>query len=375
MPPVNLLIKPASGNCNMTCDYCFYCDEARNREKESYGFMSEKTLKNVIRKSILGAEGFCTLAFQGGEPTLVGLDFYKKVIEFVEQYNKNNIRINYALQTNGYIINEEWCEFFKENNFLVGLSIDGVKETHDIYRHGKETESTYEKVKKAAGLFDKYGVEYNILTVVNNITGKRIKEIYHDYKSRNWNYQQYITCLDPIMEERGKQKYSLKPLEYGEFLVELFDLWYSDLSKNQQPYIRQFENYVMIQMGYLAESCEQRGTCQIQNVVEADGSVYPCDFFALDEYLIGNFNENSIKEIYEKRNRIEFVEKSKQISNVCKACKYFSICKNGCQRSRIYYENENGYRNYFCEGYKMFFENCLSKINEIAKQIKSMRGY
>ena len=287
MPPISLLIKPSSGNCNMKCDYCFYCDEINKRETASYGFMDEKTLKNVIRKTILVSEGSYTLAFQGGEPTLIGIDFFKKVLKFVNQYNKNNLKVNYALQTNGFNINSEWCEFFKANNFLIGLSIDGIKETHDLYRHDKNGCFTYEKAIKTAKLFDKYQVDYNILTVVNNETVKRAKEIYTDYQNKGWNYQQYITCLDPIDEEPGSRKYSLNPTEYGVFLNELFDLWYKDLIKNKQPYIRQFENFVSIELGYWPESCEQRGTCGTQYVVEADGSVYPCDFFALDNYNLG----------------------------------------------------------------------------------------
>ena len=131
MPPISVLMKPSSGMCNMKCDYCFYCDETQKRIQESYGFMSEQTLKNVIRKTMLRAEGAVSYAFQGGEPTLRGIDFFEKVVEFEKQYNKHGIRVNNALQTNGYLINEAWCEFFQKNHFLIGLSVDGTKEIHD----------------------------------------------------------------------------------------------------------------------------------------------------------------------------------------------------------------------------------------------------
>lgn len=150
---INVLIKPASGLCNMNCDYCFYKDEMKNREQASFGYMSEATLKNVIRKTLpraIYSEGY---AFQGGEPTLRGLDFFRKVIEYEKQYNRNNIIVNNFLQTNGSLIDEDWCEFLQENNFLVGLSIDGIKEIHDKYRHLNGAGS-YDSVIKAAELFN-----------------------------------------------------------------------------------------------------------------------------------------------------------------------------------------------------------------------------
>lgn len=364
MPPISLLIKPASGNCNMKCDYCFYMDEAEKRDKKSYGFMTDQTLKNVIRKTISHAEGGFTLAFQGGEPTLSGIDFFKKAVEYVKQYNRNNIKVNYALQTNGFAINKEWCEFFKENGFLIGLSVDGTKETHDKFRHNQSGKDTYDRIIETSKLFDDFEVGYNILTVINGETSKIASEIYKDYKSKGWGFQQYITCLEPLNEEPGKKEFSLLPEDYGKFLVELFNMWYEDLQKGEQPYIRQFENYVMMEVGYLPESCEQRGICGIQYVVEADGSVYPCDFYALDDYLLGNFNTNSLSEVDNKRKEINFIERSKCLDDKCRECEFLKICRSGCYRSRI------NQINYFCEGYRLFFENCYDKIAEISDKIR-----
>ena len=367
MPPVNLLIKPASGLCNMTCDYCFYCDETQKRQQESYGIMSEKTLKNVIRKSVLAAEGSCTIAFQGGEPTLCGLDFFKKVIAFVQQYNRHGIHIEYALQTNGFGITKEWCQFFAQHHFLIGLSVDGLRDTHNTYRHSKSGGGTYDRIMETVRLFDQYHVEYNILTVVHRETARRIREIYRDYRKRGWNYMQFITCLDPLGEERGGQEYSLLPETYGRFLIDLFDMWYEDLKKEDQPYIRQFDNYVTMMLGYWPESCEQRGTCGIQNVVEADGSVYPCDFYVLDEYCLGNFNNTSMAEIYKKREELGFIRRSMNHPDECKACRWFSLCRGGCYRSRITELGDEKCWNYFCPGYKMFFEACYDRLREAAE--------
>lgn len=372
MPPISVLIKPASGNCNMNCTYCFYRDEQENRKQRSYGMMSEETLKNVIRKAVLHAEGSCILAFQGGEPSLVGLDFFKKVVEYVKYYNRKNIMVQYAFQTNGTNLTKEWCEFFHENHFLVGVSVDGTKEIHDKCRRFNSGEPTYDKVMEGCRLLDKYKVEYNILTVVHKEVAQNIRLIYEDLKRKKKFYQQYIACLDPLFTEKGNMPYSLTPELYGNFLTELFDLWYADYKKGRQPYNRLFENYIGILMGYVPEACEQRGICSVQYVVEADGSVYPCDFYMLDEYCIGNFNDTSIAQMDKKREEIRFREISMQISKECRECKYLALCRNGCRRNRIP-DGPEEYRNYFCESYRMFFDKCLPRMQEIAETLRKNR--
>lgn len=369
MTPMSVLLKPASGNCNMNCDYCFYCDEQNNRKLRSYGYMDEDTLKNVMRKTLLHSQGSCTFAFQGGEPTLVGLEFFENVIKYEKIYNKNNLRVFYALQTNGTKINEDWCRFLKKNNFLVGLSVDGTKTTNDTFRHVKDGVSAYDCAEKAANLMDFYEVDYNILTVVHKKTVNHAAEIYHEYKRKRWGFQQYIACLDPLFKEPGKNEFSLLSEDYGKFLVILFEQWFNDLKKNQQPYIRQFENYIAILLGYYAESCDQRGTCGIQYVIEADGSVFPCDFYMLDEYYLGNFNNSSIKEIDDKRTEINFVKKSNKLSQNCSSCEYFYVCKGGCRRNRVEFQ-DGTYSNYLCEGYKLFFKTCLSSLISIADIVR-----
>ena len=369
MQPLNVMIKPSSGNCNMKCDYCFYCDEMENRKQQLYGFMTEETLKNVIRKTMLCAGGHISYAFQGGDPLLRGKEFFEKVIEYQKRYNKNCITVANALQTNGYLIDDDWCRFFKENNFLIGVSVDGTREIHDCYRHSKSGEDTYDRIENNIRLLDKYGVDYNILTVVTDKIAKNIKEIYFDYEKHGWRYQQYIECLDPMGEEYGMKPYSLKPEVFGQYMTELFELWYEDWKRGRQPYIRKFENYIGILAGYYPESCEQRGICGMQTVVEADGSVYPCDFYMLDEYYLGNFNKDRLMDIDKKRTEIGFIERSKMISEECKVCKYYKVCRGGCQRSKEYHTYETGYRSYFCEGYKIFFKNCLDKMMEMARSL------
>ena len=367
MPPINVMIKPASGLCNMRCRYCFYADEMNKRQQDSYGIMSLETLERVMEKTLVFAEGECTIAYQGGEPTMAGLEFFRKSIEFQNKYNKNHVRIHNALQTNGYGMNEEWCRFFAENHFLVGISLDGIKATHDLYRKDAAGEDTYFRILKAIHMLEEYQVDFNILTVVNAKTAPKIRKIYEQYAKYGFHYQQYIACLDPIGEEPGKEEFSLTPKIYGQFLLDLFELWDIDLRKGKQPYIRQFENYIGMFMGYMPESCEQRGMCSIQNIVEADGSVYPCDFYVLDEYRIGNLNTDTFEEIYERRKAMGFIESSLNHSESCKNCKYFSLCRGGCRRNRESLGGDGQADNYFCESYRMLFDKYYDRMREIAQ--------
>lgn len=370
MPPISVLMKPSSGNCDMKCDYCFYHDETVKRKCVSYGLMTEDTLKNIIRKTLLRAEGSITYAYQGGEPTLRGIEFYREAIRLQGKYNKNGVRVFNALQTNGFSLNEEWCAFFKENDFLIGVSLDGTRDIHNLYRHDKRGNDTFDRVMQSIALLERYNVEYNILTVVNGTVAKNIKQIYEFYESKGLDFQQYIACLDPLGEERGKGQYALLPMEYGSFLTELFDMWYKDWERGRQPFIRQFENYIRILAGYIPEACEQRGICGKQYVVEADGSVYPCDFYMLDEYRLGNFNKHRLEEIDIKREEIGFVKESEKLSDECKCCKYNKLCRGGCRRNRDYDKQQDSYQNYFCDGLKYFFDNTIERMQIVADSVK-----
>lgn len=221
----------------------------------------------------------------------------------------------------------------------------------------------------AAELFDRYGVQYNILTVVTAALAKQAQRVYREYLARGWRYQQYIACLDSLEEGHGNSPFSLTPEDYGHFLTELFDLWYEDVKSGKQPYIRQFENYIGLAAGIMAEACDQKGICGIQYVVEADGSVYPCDFYMLDSYRLGNLNQDRLDQIDAAREMQSFVARSCKLDNACKQCRYYTLCKGGCQRHRDLDPHTGLYTNYFCKGYQIFFEACCEKIFELAKQL------
>lgn len=370
MPAISVLMKPSSGLCNMSCDYCFYQDESRKRDQESFGFMSERTVKNIIRRTMLRAEGGISYIYQGGEPTLRGLPFFQKALEYQRQYNRSHIQVHNAIQTNGYALNEEWCRFLKENQFLVGVSLDGTKDIHDNVRRNKSNGGTFERVLANIRLLEKYQVDFNILTVVTEKAAENITEIYEYYRKNQWHYQQYIACLDPLGEAHGGSRYALHPHTYGKFLTDLFFLWYQDWKRGKQPYIRQFDNYIGILLGCCPEACDQIGTCSNQYVVEADGSVYPCDFYMLDQYCLGNFNSDQLEKLDEKRLQIKFREESMQLTDGCRKCRWHFLCRGGCMRNRDKVPGMNVYQNYFCESYRFFFDSCYEQMKEVAASVQ-----
>lgn len=367
MPPLNLLIKPASGNCNLRCKYCFYHSIADNRSIKSYGTMNIDLLEELVKKSLEYADGACTFGFQGGEPTLVGLDFYRKLIEFQAKYNIKKVQIFNALQTNGMVIDDEWAKFLAEKNFLVGISLDGPKDIHDMNRVDVRNSGTFSQVMHAIDLFNKFQVEYNILTVVNSITSRHILKIYNFFKKQGFKYLQFIPCLDPLNEEPGGHEYSLTPKKYTYFLKTLFDLWYEDIKKGNFISIRHFDNLVGMIMGYPPESCGMSGICTCYFVIEADGSTFPCDFYVIDEWELGNIKTSSFHDMKNSERGARFVDVSKTIAPECKSCPYFQLCRGGCRRNREPFENGLPVLNYYCPSYKEFFSYAGGRLAELAR--------
>lgn len=367
--PRHLLIKPASSLCNMRCKYCFYADVAANREVPSFGLMSEETMDILIRKSLGDDVPSVTFAFQGGEPTVRGLDFFRDFCSRVRRYNERNIPIHYALQTNAYLLDEAWAEFFKKENFLLGVSLDGTVKTHNKNRVGADREGTFRTVWNAVKLLQAYEVDFNILTVVSADTARAIDKIYPFFMSKGLVYQQYIPCLDPLGEERGQHPYSLTPELYGDFLIKLFDMWAADVRHGTFVYIRFFENLIGMLKGYPPESCGMAGRCQPQLVVEADGGVYPCDFYVLDEYKIGDITKDSFEDFEKRRKEIGFIDLSLPPAPECLDCPYAFLCRGGCRRDREPAAEGRMSLNYFCPAFKRFYEHALPVLKDIAAHV------
>lgn len=365
MKALSILIKPSSSGCNLGCKYCFYYDVAANRENKSYGFMKEDTLTHLIEKAINQVSEQITFAFQGGEPTLIGLDYFKTFISTVAKYNQKGIKIQYAIQTNGTLLDDEFCSFFAKHKFLVGLSLDGPKEVHDLNRLNQKRKGTFKDVDRAAKLLEKHHVEFNILTVVTKGTVRHIQKIYNYFKKQNYRYLQFIPCLNDL-NDTSLKPYSLTPEDYGKFLVELFDLWYKDFLAGYTISIRTFDNYVQMMLGLPPESCDMNGFCSVNPVIEADGSVYPCDFYVLDEWKLGNINLDSFHTLLTSSLGQDFVKSGQRIPEKCHNCQYLHLCRSGCRRHKDM-KGQNEITNYFCDSYIYFFNHCYERLQEITR--------
>ena len=366
MPPLSILLKPASSGCNLRCAYCFYADEASVRAVPNYGLMSKEVSHTLIDKAAGAAEGSVTFLFQGGEPTLAGLEFYRDFVSRAQSTFPRRLTAQYAIQTNGTLLDEEWCRFFREHRFLVGLSLDGNRACHDRFRRDGAGKGTYDQVLRAARLLDRAGVEYNVLTVVTGYLAKHIQSVFAALCKGGFRFQQYIPCLDPLEAERGGESYSLSPKEYEEFLKNLFDLWFRELEQGRYWSVRYFDNLVWMLRGHAPEQCSMRGCCSLQYLVVADGSVYPCDFYGLDQYRLGNILEHAWDELDQTREEIGFIEESRHVPERCKGCQWYPLCRNGCRRDRV--PGLEG-RSYYCQAYAGFFAYALPRLRRAGAMI------
>lgn len=371
MTAVNILIKPASSACNMSCRYCFYKDVAQNRRKECEGMLTIELMERIICAGMEYADKACSFTFQGGEPTLAGLDFFRRVIELVKKHHKKGVNVQFAIQTNGYAIDEQWAVFLHENHFLVGLSLDGTASLHNTNRKDCAGKGTWSRVMRTAKLFDKYQVEYNILCVVTGETARYIEQTYRFYRKNNFRWLQFIPCLEPIKEEWGNVPYHLSADAYGKFLIRLFDLWFADLKEGEYISIRHFDNWMFLLLGEYPEVCSMSGKCAIQFVIEADGGVYPCDFYVLDHWRLGTVGEQSFAAMAEGETARRFIQQSVNLPEECKKCQWLYLCRNGCRRNRK--PEANGEKTIHCKAHQIFFAARGQQLQEAVQILMNMR--
>lgn len=354
---LSLLIKPSSSVCNLNCEYCFYHDESKHREMASHGFMSKETAMALIDKAILEASEQINFAFQGGEPTLSGLDFFKFFVDYCNKKNTKRLKIDYAMQTNGVLLNEKWAQFLADNKFLVGLSFDGDSSEQNKHRVNYQGEETFSILKNTIQLLKEYKVEFNILSVITSSNCHQTKEM-HDFIVRNKiDYIQFIPCLNPLYS-KGNYPYSLSDEQYLKFLMEMFDYYYDDFEKGNYFSVRIFDNFFHMLLGNGAEQCGMTGSCTVQFVVEGNGDVYPCDFYCLDNFCIGNLLKDSFIEMENSKVASEFLDNRCEAPQ-CRYCRIRTYCNAGCPR---YYE-DGQYK--YCNALKQFIPYALPKLKKM----------
>lgn len=369
---INCLIKPASSLCNLRCRYCFYADIAENREEKSMGIMSQETshllLDEVFRT--VDSDGIVHFAFQGGEPTVAGLEFFQDFVTHAKRLCPKGVQMSYALQTNGIVLDKTWVAFLRENHFLVGLSMDGCKDIHDQFRVDAHGNGTWNRVRGSLTLLQNEGVDFNVLCVVTAPCAKHPQKIYQALKKLDVRFIQFIACLDPI-GCRGQTRFSLTPELYGKFLCQLFDFWYKDWASGNYHSIRLFDDYVNILSGSSVSTCATCGQCGSYFVIEGDGSVYPCDFFVLDRWRLGRLGEQSLEELAQSQCRRDFLEWGTQKPPECAQCRWRTLCNGGCKNDWL---DGDIPHNYYCSAFRTFFAYAQDRLLQIADAERRMRG-
>lgn len=362
---ISFLIKPASSLCNLRCRYCFYEDESENRSQKCYGIMSLETTDKLIASAVQATcdGAVISIGFQGGEPTVAGLDYFRHFLDEEKKYPGRSFV--HSIQTNGYALDEEWAVFLSENNFLVGISVDGYKDLHDQHRVNASGEGSFDKIAENLGILKKHRVAVNALCVVTKQCAERPHRVYNRLKGMGFEYLQFIACLDPIGKKRGQESYSLTPEDYGRFLCATFDDWYRDWKERHFTSVRQFDDYIHLLTGEMPSSCAASGKCGTYLVVEADGSLYPCDFYVLDDWNLGKIEDVSVNQAINSEKAKSFRSDNGRLPETCKSCSYLPLCHGGCKKD-ITFGNGNEPENYFCPAYRFFFEYASERLMEVA---------
>ena len=374
----NIMLKPAGSLCNLDCNYCYYLDKA-----DIYGGreprMTEEMLEDVVREYIAANDvPEVTFNWHGGEPLVLGIDFYKKAIEFEQKYAGGKI-IHNTIQTNGTLLNREWTSLFRKHNFLVGISIDGPQDIHDRYRKDKGRNPTFDKVIRGIGLLYSAGVEFNTMSTVNKASEGRGLEVYQFLKSIGSHYMQFMPVLEHVkypLDKNGKPvkgarpfivdphesgaqiaPWSVSDVGFGKFMCDIFDYWVrNDVGRY---YVNQFDATLANWYGVQPGTCVYAETCGGNSVIEHNGDLYPCDHFVYPKYLLGNITEKSISDMMKSDLQVKFgIDKRNSLPSKCRRCEWLFTCHGECPKHR-FNSTEAGETglNALCTGYKMFYSH------------------
>ncbi len=356
MREFSLLIKPASWSCNLACRYCFYL-----KKSELYPGpqprMSEAVLERMIVDFFATPMPTYTFGWQGGEPTLMGLDFFRRAVELQTRHCPPGSRVANALQTNGTLLTPEWAKFLRQHHFLVGLSIDGPEAIHDRNRRTVDGRGTFGTVDEAIRLLRRSGVEFNALTLVNAANAAKPLDIYRLLTGKGIDFHQYIECVEPGND------YSVGSRAWGEFHNAIFDYWYkNDVGKVS---IRLFDSIVNQLVTGFADCCIRSENCCHYLVVEHNGDVYPCDFHVLPELKLGNLAETSLAACFESERFRAFGERKSVLTPECRSCRHLEFCRGCCLKNR---DESNQSR--LCEGWQLFYDHTIPRFRLLADRVR-----
>lgn len=360
-----VMIKPVSSQCNLRCKYCFYTDVAAHRHIHSFGRMAPETVRRVLGNIYTDLEpgDRITFAFQGGEPTLAGLDFFQDFTSLTNQWE--GIAVSYVLQTNAVLLDDAWCDFLKRNKFLVGISWDILPEYHDEARVDGTGTGTSRAVRETISRMRRWGIEFNILCTLTNSVARHPGRVWNELVKENIEYVQFTPCLDDL-NHAGGSPYALTPKRFASFYNRIFELWYADYRKGVYRSVKLIDDVVNLLAFGKITACGMDGRCGTQIVVESDGSVYPCDFYCVDEYCVGNLTQSGLRELFESEGMRAFAMRHRKTHKLCGSCEFSRFCAGGCERMQA--QMCCGAEDDFC-GYRSFLQNHWTQLLEIIRRL------
>ena len=378
--PLYVMTKPAGAHCNLACEYCYYLEKQKLYQNGEKHVMSDQLTEVFVREYIQSQFGReVNFTWHGGEPMIRPLSYYKKVVRWQRQYAEGKTILN-CLQTNGTLLTPEWCRFLHDEGWLVGISIDGPQNMHDAYRMKRNGAPTWEKVMQGIEMLDRYGVEWNAMAVVNDITAARPLEFYRFFRDElECRYLQFTPVVERIHrhqdgrhlahvmdgEEYAVAPFSVTPEAWGEFLCTMFDEWYrNDVG---EMFVQTFEATLANWAGVTPGVCSLSDWCGHAAVMEHNGDIYCCDHFVFPEYYLGNIRNRGILDMLNSEKQMAFADmKTKGLPAQCHKCQWQFACHGECPRNRFVKtrDGEPGL-NYLCEGYRRYFEHVAPYMEEL----------
>lgn len=366
MRQFSLLIKPASADCNLRCPYCFYLGHSSLYPDSKVHRMSDEVLDKLVSGYMSVDQDVYAFAWQGGEPALMGVEFYRKVVELQQKYGKPGSVVSNSFQTNATLIDDEFAAHLAEYRFLVGVSIDGPEDIHDHYRKSIDGRGSHAAVIKAMECLTRQGAEYNTLCLVTPANVGRAAEVYRYLRDLGVQYHQYIPCIE--FDGNGNLlPFAITGEQFGDFLCELFDEWIKEDSRRIS--VRLFDSIVTLMVNGTATSCHLGTNCKQYFVVEYNGDVYPCDFFVESGLKLGNMMETSWLDFDRSADYAAFGRRKSQWCDDCKTCDIKWVCRGDCLKYRVV-DAPGGKRSWLCEGWKQFYAHAMPTFERLASEIK-----
>lgn len=381
------MLKPVGALCNLACDYCYYLEKSKLYTQNPRHVMSDELLERFI-KEYIESQTIPQVMFtwHGGETLMRPLSFYKRAIELQKQYGRGR-QIDNSIQTNGTLLTDEWCVFFKENNFLVGISIDGPQDFHDEYRRNKLGIPSYHKVMQGINLLKKHGVQYNCMAVVNDYNADYPLEFYNFFKEIGCEFLQFAPIVERLKDDKSSSTslasakdteakltpFSVSPDQWGNFLCTIFDEWVrNDVGK---IFIQIFDSTLANWVGEQPGVCTMAKTCGHAGVMEFNGDVYSCDHFVFPEYKLGNIYNQPLASMMYSDKQLKFgADKYDKLPSQCKECDVLFACNGECPKNRFTYDKYGEYGlNYLCEGFYKFFKLVTPYMDYMKKELLAKR--